>query len=81
MVALSPLRHLRRQQSQQDVSDHQRLVLTRTTCLYDLDSGLGEPILESILAGGEHALSAKEGQHPVPIMHAVHRVWHLAIVR
>lgn len=81
MVALSPLRRLRRQQPEKHIPDHQRLVLTRTSCLYDLDSGLGEPILESILAGGEHALSAKEGQHLVPIMHAVHRVWHLAIVR
>jgi|CZKR01.1.fsa_nt_gi hypothetical protein len=51
------------------------------SCLYDLDSGLGEPILESILAGGEHALSTEEGQHLVPIMRAVHRVRHLAIVR
>ena len=38
-------------------------------------------ILGSILAAGEHALSTEEGQHLVPIMHAVYRVRDLAIVR
>jgi len=37
-----PLRHPRRQQSQKDVSDRQRVVLTSISCLYDLESRLGK---------------------------------------